>query len=82
MASGVPVLVTAGTSCEEVVGDAGIAIGAHEAAPAWAAAAMELLGDAVAARRLAARGRARAEEFTWGRTAAETRAAYAAAEGG
>lgn len=75
MAHATPVVTTAGTSVEEVVGDAGALVPVGDAA-ALAGAIDELLSDPAGARSLGERGRARARTFTWAQTAALTVAAY------
>lgn len=74
MAQGAPVVTSAGTSTAEVAGDAARLVEPtdHDAV---AAALAELLDDPGAARRLGDAARARAETFTWDRTAALVAAA-------
>lgn len=68
MAQGAPVVTSAGTSMVEVGGEAVVLVDPsdHEA---LASAVAALLDDPVAAERLGAAARARAEGFTWDRTA-------------
>ena len=68
MALGVPVIVSDAHSLPEVVGDAGLQVDATEAA-SLAGAMLRLAGDPALRETLSARGRARAERFTWSRTA-------------
>ncbi len=77
MACGVPVVVSPVGALPEVVGDAGLYAPA-DAPTAWADALDACLDDTRAAD-LAARGRARAEAFSWARTADATWRAYEAA---
>ena len=76
MGHGAPVVTSAGTATEEVAGDAGLLVDPHDQAAIGVALA-KVLDDPVLADHLRARGRARAAEFTWDRTAALTAAAYA-----
>jgi glycosyltransferase involved in cell wall biosynthesis len=75
MASGVPVVAARATSLPEVYGDA-----AHYCDPrdveSIAAALSEVAGDEELRSRLVARGRQRAAEFSWKRTAEQTLAVY------
>jgi glycosyltransferase involved in cell wall biosynthesis len=75
MRRGVPVVVSAGTALEEVVGDAGltVALDDDEALRATLTRVLDDPGE------LAARGRERAAGFTWRRTAELTLEAYRAA---
>jgi glycosyltransferase involved in cell wall biosynthesis len=75
MAQGTPVVTSAGTSTEEVVGEAGLTVDPLDPA-AIAAALGRVLDDEALAASLAAAGRARAATFTWARTAELTMAAY------
>ena len=77
MHCGVPVVAGANSSQIEVVGDAGILVNAADPSDISAAIA-GLLSDRDAARRLGARGRERAAEFTWDRSAAKAIAAVEA----
>ncbi len=74
MACGVPLVVSPVGALPEVVGDAGLYAPA-DAPAAWADALDACLDDTRAAD-LAARGRARAEAFSWARTAEATWRAY------
>lgn len=75
MAAGCPVIATTGGALPEVVGDAGLLV---EPGPAGAlAGALERLArDADLRRDLVGRGRARAKEFRWEKTAALTLRVY------
>jgi glycosyltransferase involved in cell wall biosynthesis len=75
MAAGAPVVTASGTATEEVAGDAGVCVDPRDDV-ALAAALDRVLGDPVYATELATRGRARANSFTWARTAELTAAAY------
>jgi len=68
MASGVPVVCSHAASLPEVVGDAGILVDARDA-HALAGAIQRVLEDPVLAQELRARGLARAQHFTWEKTA-------------
>lgn len=75
MAQGTPVVTSAGTSTEEVVGDAGRVVEPTD--PVAVADAIEsLLDDPDAAAALGDAGRTRARTFTWSRTARQLVAAY------
>lgn len=77
MAQGTPVVTSAATSTAELVaGGAGLAVDPHDV-EAIAATLGRLLDDETLARSLAAAGRRRAAERSWGRTAELTAAAYA-----
>jgi glycosyltransferase involved in cell wall biosynthesis len=78
MVQGTPVVVSAGSASEEVVGDAGVVLPATDV-PAWAEAIEELLSDEVRRRQLGHAGRERAAGYTWRRCAEATHAAYRAA---
>jgi glycosyltransferase involved in cell wall biosynthesis len=80
MARGCPVVASATTSLPEVVGDAGRLV-PPEAVAGWADAIVELCTAAGPAAELARRGRARAAEFTWTRSARAHLDAYTAATG-
>jgi alpha-1,3-rhamnosyl/mannosyltransferase len=80
MAFGCPVLVADATSLPEVVGDAGMLLPTDDAA-AWARAMDRLLDDGAERARLAEAGRARAEHWTWARTAEALEGAYRMAAG-
>jgi glycosyltransferase involved in cell wall biosynthesis len=75
MACGVPVIASAATSLVEVVGDAGVTVtaGSQEALEM---ALRRVLGSSPLHADLAARGLARAAEFTWERTASGTLSVY------
>lgn len=74
MADSVPVVVSRGTACAEVGGDAVVSVDRSDP-DEWAAALTALLDDDVA-QRFAARGAARAAEFTWQRSAELTAEVY------
>ena len=75
MACGVPVLASdAGALPESLSGAAELL--PPEGPAAWAASVLQLLTDAERRSGLVARGKARAAEFTWARTAARTHAVY------
>jgi len=80
MACGTPVLSSTGGALPETVGDAAALLAPYDP-EAWAAEIGALLGDAGRRAMLAARGLARAREFTWARTAAATLAIYEEAAG-
>lgn len=71
MACGTPVVVSDRSSLPEVVGDAGLLVDPADPG-AWTAALERVLGDEELRDDLSRRGRARAESFTWARTANET----------
>jgi glycosyltransferase involved in cell wall biosynthesis len=76
MARGVPTVASSTSAVPEVAGDA--AIGVDPRSVRQITAAIEsVLGDVEVAERLAARGRARAERFTWDETARLTLEVYA-----
>lgn len=64
MAAGVPVLVSHSSSLPEVVGEAGVLLDPWQP-DAWVEAISWLMGDSDARRAYVARGRARAQQFTW-----------------
>jgi glycosyltransferase involved in cell wall biosynthesis len=68
MACGTPVLASRAASMPEVVGDAGVLLDPHRSAD-WTAALAALASDSARREDLRARGRARATQFTWERTA-------------
>lgn len=76
MAMGVPVAASAATSIPEVVGDAALLFDPLDE-DAIADALLRLVEDGEGRARLVARGRARAERFTWAEAARATRAVYA-----
>jgi glycosyltransferase involved in cell wall biosynthesis len=80
MVRGVPVATSDRSSLPEVAGDAALLFDPEDEG-AIRAAVERLLGDRGERERLAAAGRRRAAEFTWERTAAATRDAYARALG-
>jgi glycosyltransferase involved in cell wall biosynthesis len=75
MACGCPVIASRGGALPEVVGEAGCLVEPGSAAD-LADALRRLAGDPELRRRLAEKGRARAAEFTWERTAARTLEIY------
>ncbi len=75
MAAGAAVVGGAGSSLDEVVGDAGVLVPPRDAG-AVADAIASLLRDESLRARLAAAGRAKAAAYTWDRTARETNAAW------
>ncbi|HEY3119672.1 MAG TPA: glycosyltransferase family 1 protein [Vicinamibacteria bacterium] len=78
MAHGVPTIVAARPSLDEVTGDGALRVDPEDV-PGIAAALDRVLGDAALRAELAAKGRARAGQFAWGETARRTRAVLAAA---
>ncbi len=79
MAQGTPVVTSAGTATEEVVGDAGLTVDPCDV-DALTAALTGLLDDPVGAAALGRAGAARAERsFSWASTAALLEAVYAEA---
>jgi glycosyltransferase involved in cell wall biosynthesis len=80
MARGVPTVASSTSAVPEVTGDA--AIGVEPRSVRQITEAIEaVLGDVDVAERLATRGRARAERFTWDETARLTLEVYAIARG-
>lgn len=75
MAQGAPVVTSAGTSTEEVAGDAALVVPPTDE-EALADALLRVLEDPALAGRLRTAGSARAAAYTWERTARETVAAY------
>lgn len=75
MACGIPVIASAVSSIPEVVGDAGILIDPQDA-DAVTKAIILVATDSRARNDLCERARVRSKEFTWGRCAAQTVAAY------
>jgi glycosyltransferase involved in cell wall biosynthesis len=71
MASGVPVVTSSVSALPEVAGDASLIVHPDDE-EGLAAAMRRVLEDAGVRRELAAKGLARAREFSWARTAAET----------
>jgi glycosyltransferase involved in cell wall biosynthesis len=79
MAQATPVITSAGTATEEVVGDAGVVVDPRDV-DAIAGALRDLLDDPAGAARLGRAGQERARErFTWTGTADGLVAAYEAA---
>ena len=77
MAAGVPALVSDAGALPETVGDAACIVAAGDPG-AWATALERVTGDPAFRAALVAKGRARAAEFTWARTARETIDVYEA----
>jgi glycosyltransferase involved in cell wall biosynthesis len=75
MACETPVVAANAASVPEVVGSAAILLPVEDGT-AWRNALAAVLTDAQLAADLAARGRLRAREFTWDRTATGTLACY------
>ncbi len=75
MATGTPAVVGRYSAAEEVLGDAALLVDPHDEA-ALADALVTAIGDGALRRRLALKGRARALDYTWERTAASTIRAY------
>lgn len=75
MAAGVPVLASDRASIPEVVGNAGLLL-APDRVLEWLEAIQSLCTDPARRERLSLQGRARASEFSWGRTAERTVAVY------
>lgn len=75
MAAGVPAVVSDRGALPETVGDAAIVVGADDS-DGWAEAVNRLRQDAEFREELVTRGRARAGEFTWARTAQRTVEVY------
>jgi alpha-1,3-rhamnosyl/mannosyltransferase len=80
MSLGVPVVTSAGTACQDLGGDAVLAVDPYDV-EALSDAVERVATDAALARRLAALGRAQASAWSWAGTAAATRASYARAAG-
>ena len=80
MACGTPVLVADTSSLPEAAGDAGRCLPPHDEA-AWTAALAQTMHDAAWRAEASERGRARARQFTWALTAAQTVASYRRALG-
>jgi glycosyltransferase involved in cell wall biosynthesis len=78
MAAGTPVLTVASSSLAEVAGEAALLV-PEPTREGLAAAIAALLADPSERRALVERGRARAAQFSWRRTAEETLAAVAEA---
>ncbi|MFL5734190.1 MAG: glycosyltransferase family 4 protein [Chloroflexia bacterium] len=75
MACGTPVIASDTSSIPEVVGDAGVLVDPSDTG-AWCAALGRLLADTEAAAGLGAKGRRRAQSFSWERAARETAEVY------
>ncbi|MCB9373783.1 MAG: glycosyltransferase [Microthrixaceae bacterium] len=80
MSRGCPVVASDVTALPEVVGDAGILLPPEEPEE-WSRVMLELVHNPDRRGDLAARGRARAAEFPWGRSATALRGAYGRALG-
>lgn len=80
MACGIPALVADTSSLPEAVGDMGVCLPPDDAA-AWTNALAHILHDTMWRAEAGQRGRERAREFTWARTAAQTVASYRRALG-
>jgi glycosyltransferase involved in cell wall biosynthesis len=75
MQTGVPVLISQDAALREVAGQAAVAVDAASCA-ALTQAIVELAGDPLRRRELRDRGRERAAQFSWRRTAIQTREVY------
>jgi glycosyltransferase involved in cell wall biosynthesis len=75
MRCGAPVLASNSSSFPEVVGDAGVLISPNDG-DLWAETMKDLLGNPAHLADLRSKGYARAETFSWTRTAAETYTVY------
>lgn len=75
MAAGIPVIASNRASIPEVVGDAGLLL-APDRVLEWQAAIESLCADPARRDELSTRGKARASEFSWSRTAERTVEAY------
>jgi glycosyltransferase involved in cell wall biosynthesis len=80
MQCGAPVITSSTTALPEVVGGAGLTVDPRDE-DALCQAMLDVARDAGLRRELRRKGLARAEEFSWGRCAAETARAYRAAAG-
>src|SRR5690606_28001569 len=80
MACGTPVLVADTSSLPEAAGDAGRCLPPHDEA-AWTDALAQAMHDSAWRAEASERGRARARQFTWARTAVQTVASYRRALG-
>jgi len=76
MAAGVPIVASVAGAIPEVVGDGPALLVAPEDPPALAAALNHVLADGDAAAAMGAAGRARAQAFTWERSAATLTGVY------
>ena len=81
MACGTPVLTSNTTSMPEIAGGAALLVDPHDTT-AIARQLEQLLTDSVAVKDLSERGLARAQEFSWEKTARATLDVYRAALGG
>ena len=81
MARGVPVACSSASSLPEVAGDAALLFDPYDEAAIAAAIEALLVEDERTRARTRARGLARAQQFSWQRTARETLASYARALG-
>jgi glycosyltransferase involved in cell wall biosynthesis len=75
MAAGLPVVTSAGTACADVAGEAALLVDPYDV-DAIATSLSRAIEDDGLRSDLAARGRARARELTWAKTAEGTRASY------
>ena len=75
MACGTPVVCSNAASLPEVVGDAALQVDPLDV-DGWSAALIRVLEDEPLRQDLRARGLARAAQFTWSRTVAETVKVY------
>jgi glycosyltransferase involved in cell wall biosynthesis len=75
LAAGTPLITSNRSALPEVVGDAAVLVN-PESVEDMAHAIGSLLGDPERRRKLAARGRARAKEFSWGQAARKVLAVY------
>jgi alpha-1,3-rhamnosyl/mannosyltransferase len=80
MAAGVPAIVSDAGALPATVGDAACVVPAGDP-DAWATALQKVTGDAAARADLIVKGRSRAAQFTWARTARETIDVYLASLG-
>lgn len=77
---GVPVVTSAGTACADVAGESALLVDPYDV-DALTDGLARVVADKALRDDLVRRGRARAAEFTWERTAEATRATYARAVG-
>jgi len=75
LAAGVPLITSDRSALPEVVGDAAVLVN-PESVEDMAHAIRSLLNDTERRRKLIARGRARAKEFSWEQAARQVLAAY------
>lgn len=75
MACGTPVVVSAGGSVSEVVGDAAVLVDPADCV-GWSAAMQRLMADSALREELRTRGLTRAAQFSWRRVAQETGQIY------